>query len=177
MTKQKINEKLSLERLANHSGINEIIFIGLVMLCFMSDIIGEVSDHASIIYWLLMIPIFFLSSLIIEKAQSLKSKKRKKNCLRFILTLWVSAFFSILLVLLLWHSGAFLAKSVGVIIHIIFAHTTFITGIILGLRFYLIGLFLFILAGLTITMEGAVGMILALSIPIMLMGVYCRKNT
>jgi hypothetical protein len=123
-----------------------------------------------------MIPIFFFSSLIIETAQSLKSKKRKNNTLRFLLTLWVSAFFSILLILLLWHSGAFLAQSVGIIIHIILAHTTFITGIILGLRFYLIGLFLFIMAALTIAMESAVGFTLLFSIPILLIGLYFKKN-
>ena len=176
MTKSNTSEKFYLNKIAEHSYINEIIFIGLVVLCFMGDIIGEVSDHASIIYWLLMVPIFFISSLIIEKAQSLKLKKMKKKHFRFVLMLWISAFFSISLTLLLWHSGAFVAASVGIIVHIILAHTLFTTGIILGLRFYLIGLFLFIMAGLTIVMEGAVGFTLLFSIPILLIGLYFKKN-
>ncbi len=169
-------EKSYLDDIANNRYIHEIIFIGLVVLCFTGDIIGEVSDHASIIYWLIMVPLFFLSTLIIEKTQSLKSKKTKKKHLQFIITLWSSAFFAILLILLLWHSGAFLAASIGVIVHIILAHTVFITGAVLGLRFYLIGSFLFILAGLTIAMEGAVGITLLLSIPIIVIGLYVKKN-
>jgi hypothetical protein len=168
------DKKSYLDSIANNSYIHEIIFIGLVVLCFTGDIIGEVSDHAAIIYWLTMVPLFFLSTLIIDKAQSLKSKKTKN--LQFIITLWSSAFFALLLILLLWHSGAFLAASVGIIVHIILAHTVFITGVALGLRFYLIGLFLFILAGLTIAMEGAVGITLLLSIPIIIVGLYVKKN-
>jgi hypothetical protein len=37
-------------------------------------------------------------------------------------------------------------------------------------------LFLFILAGLTIAMEGAVGITLLLSIPIIIVGLYVKKN-
>jgi len=175
MTKSNRVEKFYLNRMANHIYINEIIFIGLVALCFMGDIIGEFSDHASIIYWLLLVPIFFTSSLIIEKSQSLKLNKIKKNHFYFVLMLWISALFSISLTLLLWHSGAIVAASVGIIVHIILVHTLFITSIILGLRFYLIGLFLFIMAGLTIALEGAEGITLFLSIPILLIGLYFKK--
>ncbi len=66
--------------------------------------------------------------------------------------------------------------SVGINVHIILAHPLFTTGIILGLRFYLIGLFLFIMAGLTIAMESAVGFTLLFSIPILLIGLYFKKN-
>jgi hypothetical protein len=79
------DKKPYLDNIANNSYIHEIIFIGLVVLCFTGDIIGEVSDHAAIIYWLTMVPLFFLSTLIIDKAQSLKSKKTKN--LHFIITL------------------------------------------------------------------------------------------
>ncbi len=169
------NEKFGIEGIAKHIYINEIIFIGLVVLCLLGDIIGEISDHASIMYWLLMVPIFFLGSIIIEKAQSLKAKKSLKNHLRISLVLWVSAFFSVVLILFLWHSGAILAETVGLIIHIILAHTLFVTGIILGLRFYLLGLFLFVLAGFTIAMEATVGITIMLSILIMVISMYFKK--
>lgn len=173
---QITNGKIYINAMARHIFINEIIFIGLVVLCFMGDVMGEISDHISIIYWLLMAPLFFFGSIILEKEQSIRLKKPIKNYLRFSLVLWVSAFFSVLLTLFLWHSGVVLAKSVGLIIHIILAQTLFITGFILGLRFYLIGLFLFIMAALTIAMEGTVGISLVLSMPIILIGLYVKKN-
>lgn len=166
---------LSLDRLAKLNNISEIIFIGLVVLCFIADIIGEVSDHISIIYWLLMIPVFFLSSLVVERSLSIKLNKPSKNYLWFSIILWTSSMLSILLVFLLWHSGTFLTESVGLIVHIILAHTLFISGFVLGLRFYLLGFFLFIMAGLTIAMEGAVGITLMLSVPIILLGLYFKK--
>ena len=175
MTESFGNKKTYLDRIANHLYINEIIFFGLVILCFVGDILGEVSDHASIVFWLLLVPIFFLSSLIVEKSQLSKQKKLVKTNIGLILVLWASAFFSILLVLFLWHSGILLVTSIGLIIHIILAHTVFISGIILGLRFYLIGIFLFILAGLTIAMEGVVGMTLLLFITVLIIGYYFKR--
>jgi len=156
--------------------INEIIFIGLIFLCFIGDVIGEISEHAVIIYWLLMTPIFFLSSVIIEKAQIAQNEKQSQLHLYFGLSFWCSAFLAVLLILLLWHAGAFAAQTVGFIIHVILAHTMFISGTILGLRFYLIGLFLFITAGFTIAMEGTVAMTLILAIPLSLIGLYFEKN-
>lgn len=169
-------EKIKSDRIANHIFIKEIIFIGLVVLCFLGDVLGEVSDHTSIIYWLLMTPIFFFSTIILENEQSIRLNKEIKNHRRFTFVLWVSAFFSVLLTLFIWHSGVILAKAVGLIIHIILAHTLFSTGLILGFRFYLIGLFLFMMAGLTIATEGTVGITLMLSIPIILIGLYVKKN-
>ncbi len=126
MLKKVTNEKFNLEAIAKHIYINEIIFIGLVVLCFMGDVIGEISDHVSVMYWLFLVPIFFISTIIIEKAQSIKLAKPIKKHLRFSLVLWFSAFVSVLLILFLWHSGAFLAQTVGLIIHIILAHTLLI---------------------------------------------------
>ena len=71
----------------------KLFFMGLVVLCFVGDVMGELSDHAVIMYWLLMTPIFFLGSTIIEKSQALKSSTPKDCSIRNSLILWGSAFF------------------------------------------------------------------------------------
>lgn len=168
--------RTSLNNIANTENINELIFIGLVTLCFMGDVMGEISDHAVVLYWLLMTPIFFLGSIIIEKAQSIKSTYPRKTNIRYSLIIWGSAFFSVLIVLFLWHVETFSAATVGMIVHIILGHTLFVSGTILGFRFYLNGLFLLLMACLTIAMEATVGMTLFLAIPLMIMGLRYKNK-
>jgi len=168
--------KANIDKIANTDSINEMVFMGLVVLCFMGDVMGEVSDHAVIMYWLLMTPIFFLGSTIIEKAQAIKSINPVENNIRFSLVMWGSAFFSVLIILFLWHAESFSTEAVGLIIHVILGHTIFVSGTVLGFRFYLIGLFLLLLAWLTIAMEATVGMTLMLTIPLMIIGLQYKRN-
>ncbi|MCF6204521.1 MAG: hypothetical protein L3J59_12790 [Methylococcaceae bacterium] len=167
---------VSIDRVASIRNVNEFIFMGLVVLCFIGDVMGEISDHAVIMYWLLMTPIFFLGSIIIEKSYELKSSIPRDSTMRNSLILWGSAFFSVLIILFLWHAESFAAGTVGVIIHVILGHTLFISGIFLGFWFYLIGLFLLFLAWLTIAMEGTVGMTLMLAIPLLIIGLNYRNK-
>ena len=176
MNNKLINSRLNLDKITHTDNINEIIFIGLVMLCFFGDVIGEVSDHAVILYWLLMTPIFFLGSIIIEKAQTITSTNSIKKSIRFSLIVWGSAFFSVLTILFLWHAESFAAETVGLIIHVILGHTFFISGTVLGFRFYLIGLFLLLLAWFTIAMEATVGMTLILTIPLIFIGLRYKNK-
>jgi len=170
------NQLKILDNIANTENINEIIFMGLVTLCFIGDVMGEISDHTVVFYWLLMAPIFFLGSIVIEKKQAKKSIHSIENNIRYSLIIWSSAFFSVLIVLFLWHSSTISSATVGLIVHVILGHTLFVSGSILGFRFYLNGLFLLLLAWLTIAMEGTVGMTLFLAIPLMIMGLRYRKK-
>lgn len=169
------NEKFNIEAIAKNIYINEAVFIGLIVLCFLGDVIGEISDRAVIIYWISMAPVFFISVMVIENAQVLTVNKTEKNNVRFNLVLWSSALISILVVLFLWHSGALVTQAVGLIIHVILAHTMFVTGAVLGFRFYLIGLLLFIMLWFTISMEGTVAVTLMFAVPLMVMGLYIEK--
>ncbi len=177
MSNKLKNSTLNIDKIANIQSINEIIFMSLVVLCFLGDVMGELSDHVVIMYWLLMTPIFFLGSTIIETSQVLKSSTPRGSSIRNSLILWSSAFFSVLIILFLWHAESFAAETVGVIIHVILGHTLFVSGTFLGFRFYLIGLFLLLLAGLTIAMEATVGMTLIFTIPLMIIGLHYRDKS
>jgi hypothetical protein len=62
------------------------------------------------------------------------------------------------------------------VIHIILAHTVFLSGIVLGFRFYLIGFLLFCTAALTILMQTTFGIDLLFAIPILWLGIYWEKT-
>ena len=169
-------DKWKLDAITRNIYINEIIFVSLVALCFIGDVIGAISSRAVIFYWLLMVPIFFLCSLISEQVATQAGEKTNSHFLKYEFIFWASAFVSVLLVLSLWHAGSLGAETTGLIIHIILAHTMFLTGTLLGVRFYLIGLFLFGLVVVTITMSGKVGITFILAIPVVILGLYYEKH-
>lgn len=156
--------------------LNEIIFLGLIGLCFVGDLIGYLSSRAVLFYWLTMVPIFFISSFISQKAAVLESGHDTPHFLKYESIFWLSAFFAVLLVMLLWHASLIETEATGLIIHIILAHTMFVTGALLGFRFYLIGFFLFLTAGLSIAAEGEVGFTAFIAIPIIVFGLYYEKR-
>ncbi len=173
---QKKKKNWNLDAAINHIYINEIIFITLVFLCFFGEILIEISDRAGVFYWLLMTPVFFFSSVLSEKTKSIATGHKTEHLIKYQMFYWGSAFTAILLVFLTWHADAIKASAAGVIIHIILAHTLFLSGIVLGFRFYLIGALLFCTAGLTILMEAHFGIDLLFTIPFIWLGFYWEKN-
>lgn len=163
-------------QLIEHKHINEIFFILLITLCFIGDLLGDFSGHFAVFFWLFMLPVFFMITYLNEKAKEFKTGNRIEHFVRFNILYWCSALISILLILVLWHSEALDAKGSALAIHIVVAHTMFLLGILAGLRFYLIGLFLFVTAGLTIWMESLGGMTVLLSILIYFVGYYFEKH-
>lgn len=171
-----LDEKTNLDALIQNIYIQEIIFIVLIVLCIISDFLGEISDRTVILYWLLMAPIFLIGSLICEKANLHKTGQTVAHYVKFECLFWGSAFVSILLVLLLWHADLMTARATGLVIHIVLAHTMFLTGMLLGVRFYLLGLFLFFIAGLDVIFEAEVGDIFLMAVPVVIVGLYYEKH-
>lgn len=115
---------------------------------------------------------FFLITLVKEKSRELKTGRTIADFIRTSFLYWLSALMSMLLVMFLWHADALNAVSASLAIHIIVAHTMFLLGTIAGLRFYLIGLFLFITAGITTQFEGVFGTTILIALPIIFFGFY-----
>lgn len=171
-----IDENSRFDALIKNIYIQEIIFITLIVLSILSDFLGEISDRAVILYWLLMAPVFLIGSLISEKANLHKTGQTAMHFAKFECLFWGSAFVSILLVLLLWHAELMTARTTGLVTHIILAHTMFLTGMLLGIRYYLLGLFLFFIAGMDVIFEAEVGGIFLLAIPVIIIGLFYEKH-
>ncbi|TXL16490.1 hypothetical protein BMR04_09745 [Methylococcaceae bacterium HT3] len=177
MNEQKSsNTKGYMAAALNHIYINEIIFISLILLCFFGEVLIEVSDRAGVLYWLLMSPVFFFCSILSEKTKRLATGFETQNLIKHQILFWGSAFFAILLVFLTWHAEMMKALAAAITIHIILAHTMFLSGIVLDFRFYLIGALLFVTAGLTILMEAHFAIDLLITLPFIWLGLYWEKN-
>ncbi len=177
MTEQsQLNSKWNMNAALHHIYINEIIFIALISLCFFGEVLMEISGRAGVFYWLLMSPVFFFCSMLSEKTKALATGYETEHLIKYQMLFWGSAFFAILLIFLLWHAEMMKAQATAISIHIILAHTMFLSGIVLGFRFYLIGALLFCTAGLTILMEAHFAIDLLITIPFIWLGFYWEKN-
>lgn len=177
MTEQKTNKsKLNMDAALNHIYINEIIFVTLICLCFFGEVLIEVSDRPGIFYWLLMTPVFFFASMLSEKTKAIATGHETEHLVKLQVLFWGSAFLAILLVFLTWHAEMMKARAAAITIHIILAHTMFLSGIVLGFRFYLIGVLLFCTAGLTILMEAHFAIDLLITLPFIWLGLYWEKK-
>lgn len=143
-------EHQGINKFLSKPNIDEIIFISLIAASFIGELLMSVSLLFGFFYWLLITPIFFIASILSEKAKTLQTGRETANLIRYELFFWGSAFSAVILVFLLWDMERIGPSEASIVIHIILAHTMFLSGIVLGLRFYLIGILLFSTAILNI---------------------------
>jgi len=153
MTEDTLQNQTGLNRFLLNPNIDEYIFISLIVASFLGELIINASLLIAFIYWILITPFFFIASILSEKAKTLRTGREIAHLIKYELFYWGSAFAAVLLIFLLWSAGRLDPSEASIVIHIILAHTMFLTGIVLGLRFYLIGILLFITAGFNITSE------------------------
>ncbi len=151
MTSDNQAENHGLNKFLLTPNFDEYVFISLIAASFIGEIIMEASLFIAFVYWLAITPFFFFASILTEKAKTLRTGRETAHLIRYELFYWGSAFIAVILVFFLWDFDRIAPSEASVFIHIILAHTMFLTGIVLGFRFYLIGILLFTTAALNIT--------------------------
>jgi len=176
MAENKDSTHWSIDKSLKYIYINEVIFIVLVFLCFIGELLAGFTDRIAMFYWLLITPIFFYCSILSEKAKAISIGVKNDYLIRYELFYWGSTMIAVLLVFLMWHADVIKSGAAALTIHIILANTTFLTGIVLGVHYYMVGLILFMTAGLSIVMGGAFGLDLVMSIPFIWLGFHLEKT-
>ena len=175
MSEEIDSQHWSMDKALRYIHINEVIFVTLVFLCFIGELLADVTDRVALFYWFCVTPVFFYCSLLSEKAKAISTGIKNEHLIRYELFYWGSAMTAVLLVFLMWHAEIIRPGAAAMSIHIILAHTMFLTGIVLGVHYYLVGSILFITAALSIVMGGAFGLDLVISIPFVWLGFYLEK--
>ncbi len=176
MTEDNKNHKWTMDKALHSIYINQIIFVALVFLCFVGELLAEITDRVALLYWLLVTPVFFYCSLLSEKAKAISTGVENKDLMRYELFYWGSAAMAIVLVFLMWHTEVIKPGGAALSMHIILAHTMFLSGIVLGVHYYLVGGFLFVTAALNILLSGEFGLDLVISIPFIWLGFHLEKT-
>jgi len=166
----------SMDKSLKYIYINEVIFVTLIFLCFIGELLAEITDRTAMFYWFLVTPVFFYCSILSEKAKAISIGVKNDCLIRYELFYWGSTMIAVLLVFLMWHAEVITSGAAALTIHIILANTTFLTGIILGAQYYMVGLILFMTAGLSILVGGSFGLDIVLSIPFIWLGFHLEKT-
>lgn len=153
MSKVIESQQATENSILHHPNIEEYIYIFLVAASFIGELIIKTSLLFGFFYWLLITPLFFIASILSEKVKTLRTGRETAHLIKYELVYWGSAFAAVILVVLLWDTERIEPSEASIFIHIILAHTMFLTGIVLGFRFYLIGFLLFATATFNITSQ------------------------
>jgi len=143
-------EQTAFNKILANPNIDEYIFIFLVAASFIGELILDTSLIFGFFYWLFITPLFFLATILSEKVKTFKTGRETTHLIRYEMFYWGSASIAVVLVFFLWDANRIAPSEASTVIHIILAHTLFLSGIVLGLRFYLLGILLFATAALNI---------------------------
>ncbi len=154
MSEEIKSTKWDMDKALRYIYINEVIFVALVFVVFLGELLAEVTERIAFFYWFLVTPFFFYCSYLSEKAKAISTGIENQKTIRYELYYWGSAFAAVILVFLMWHADMIRPGAAAMSIHIILAHTMFLSGIVLGLHYYLIGAILFLTAALNILLSG-----------------------
>ncbi len=172
MVEKEQNKRWDMDKALRYIYINEVIFVALIFVCFLGEVLAEFTERIAFFYWFLVTPFFFYCSRLSEKAKQLSSGVVNEQLNRYQLFYWGSAFVAVILIFFMWHAETIRPGGAAMSIHIILAHTMFLSGVVLGLHYYLIGVMLFMTAAMNILFSGSFGLDMLLAIPLIWLGFY-----
>lgn len=149
------------------SRIEEAVLILLIILSLVGVGITDFSPTDGYWYWMFMIVIFGLISIV---TGFLESRSETGSVVKDILIVqvihWLGAMLTVLAVFLLLQAGRLNFENTGLVILLILAMATFIDGIRLGWRFSMAGIFLGMTAVIAAYFEEFMWIVLILAIVI-----------
>ena len=122
--------------------IDEITLLVLVVFAYIGVAYTDVSPMRSQSYWYLMVPLFYIASLTTEWSNVRAGKYPWKSIIWYQTMQWLAVLAAVKMVFVIQQIGRLNNETTGLILLLLFALTTFITGIRMGWLFRLAGIFL-----------------------------------
>ena len=122
--------------------VEQVIFVILVILTLVGVTVTNFSPSLAHNYWLLVVVVFAIASIICELRHAKKENPDHKYKFTRQIIHWVGTLFTVLAVYVLLYTGRVNYEETSLVMLLIIALATFLAGIYAGWRFYLLGLFL-----------------------------------
>ena len=122
--------------------LDEITLLVLISCSYIGVAYSDISPARSQHYWYLMVPVFYIASLTTEWHHVKAGKYPWKTVLWNHTLQWLAVLASVKMVFVIQQIGRLNNETTGLILLLLFALTTFITGIRMGWLFRLAGIFL-----------------------------------
>ncbi len=122
--------------------IDEITLLILLGCTYIGVAYTDISPAQSHRYWLMMVPVFFIASLATEWQHVRSGKYPWKTVIWNHTLQWLAVLAAVQMVFSIQQTGRLNNEATGLILLLLFALITFITGIRMGWLFRLAGVFL-----------------------------------
>ena len=153
-----------------HITYYEWVLIALMTLAVIGIGITYLSPQKSYRYWIAMVPVFGGLCLSIEWSQLRGKSQDKWAIVRDQLYHWFAVLVAVLLVSLLSNAGKLNTQDTSIIVLLLLALSTFLAGIQIGWRLYLIGFFLGVIILMTAYLKDYLWVLILLGV--LAIGVY-----
>ncbi len=151
--------------------VNEAILSSLLILCFIGVAYTNFASVRSYHYWLWMIPVFAIASIISEWSRYKRHTIDGYHFIRQQVLHWSAVFLAIKVIFMLNELGRFNNDVTSLSVMITLALSTFIAGIYIGWRFLVLGLFISLATLLIAYLETYVWVLIPIAVGIVLTGV------
>ncbi len=122
--------------------VDEITLLVLLGLCFLGVAITNISPAKSHLYWVAMVPVFFIASLITEWHHVRSGKYPVSNVIWSHSLQWLALLAAVEAVFLIQELGRLNNETTGLMLLLVFALSAFDAGIRMGWLYRLTGIFL-----------------------------------
>lgn len=125
-----------------HFGVEQTVFIAMVLLSLAGMIVTDFSRHDGYGYWLFMVLVFGLLSIFVSWLQSKRGEIEFGDIIKKQATHWLLTLLVVVCAYLVQKSGQFTEDSASLMILLLLAMATMLDGQRIGWQFILIGLYL-----------------------------------
>ncbi len=125
-----------------HFGLEQAIFILMLILSLLGMAVTDFSRHDGYQYWLFMVLLFGLLSILVSWLQAKNGEIDFSEILKEQASHWLLTFFIVASAFLIQKSGQLSETSAGLVILLLLAMATMLDGRRIGWQFTLIGFYL-----------------------------------
>jgi hypothetical protein len=163
------------ERIRKYT-LEHFIFIGWVALSLVGIAVTNISPIVSFWYWLSMLPVFAATAIVSEWSQARQQGLSVVNLVMIQIAHWSGAVLSLLVTYSFWANGRWTNEDTGLVILLTLALTVFLDGPHCGWRFYLAGIFLFVVAIIAAYIKYFMWIVTVLGILVVAVGLYIEEK-
>ncbi|MBS4052953.1 MAG: hypothetical protein KGZ69_17375 [Methylomonas sp.] len=144
MSTQELEEQEKLEELVHprHFGLEQAIFIAMLLLSLLGMAITDFSRHDGYGYWLFMVIVFGMLSILVSWLQSKRGDIEFGDIVKEQASHWLLTFLIVAAAFLVQKSGQLTETSASLVILLLLAMATMLDGRRIGWQFTLIGFYL-----------------------------------
>jgi len=152
--------------------VSEAILSLLLALSFIGVAYTDIAGERSLNFWLWMIPIFALASIILEWSRYTRGKIDGFHFIRQQVLHWTAVFIAIKLIFILIHIGRLPNNAAAFVLMTIMSLSTFLAGIYTGWRFIVLGVFIALATIFAAYLEAYVWILIPIAILIIVVGLF-----